>query len=60
VTGYLAKLSAAGFTGCGMSLVNYADELPYLQAELLPRLERLGLRQPVQILRGDPVAEAYR
>jgi FMNH2-dependent dimethyl sulfone monooxygenase len=50
VTSNLANLSAAGFAGCGMSLVNYADELPYLQAELLPRLERLGLREPLQML----------
>ena len=46
VAGYLAKVSAAGFTGCGLSFVNYAGEFPYFRAEVLPRLERLGLRQP--------------
>jgi dimethylsulfone monooxygenase len=46
VAGCLAKVSAAGFAGCGMSFVNYADEFPYFRAEVLPRLERLGLRQP--------------
>ncbi len=42
----LATLSAAGFTGIGVSFINYADELPYFCDEVLPRLERLGLREP--------------
>jgi hypothetical protein len=33
-----------------VSFVNYLDELPYFCAEVLPRLERLGLRCPA----GDP------
>jgi alkanesulfonate monooxygenase SsuD/methylene tetrahydromethanopterin reductase-like flavin-dependent oxidoreductase (luciferase family) len=41
----LAELSAAGVTGIGISLVNYLDELPYVCAEVLPRLERMGLRE---------------
>jgi alkanesulfonate monooxygenase SsuD/methylene tetrahydromethanopterin reductase-like flavin-dependent oxidoreductase (luciferase family) len=41
----LANLSAAGFDGIAVSLVNYADELPYFAAEVLPRLSRLGLRE---------------
>jgi dimethylsulfone monooxygenase len=41
----LLDLSAAGLTGIAVSLVNYADELPYLCAEVLPRLARAGLRQ---------------
>ena len=48
VAGELAKLSEIGFTGIGVSLVNYADELPYFCAEVLPRLERMGLRQPAR------------
>jgi alkanesulfonate monooxygenase SsuD/methylene tetrahydromethanopterin reductase-like flavin-dependent oxidoreductase (luciferase family) len=40
----LIELSKAGLTGIAVSLVNYADELPYLAAEVLPRLERAGLR----------------
>ncbi len=44
VAGYLAQVSAAGFDGCGLSFVNYADEFPYFRDEVLPRLERLGLR----------------
>ena len=43
----LIGLSRAGLTGIAVSLVNYADELPYFAAEVLPRLERAGLRVPV-------------
>jgi alkanesulfonate monooxygenase SsuD/methylene tetrahydromethanopterin reductase-like flavin-dependent oxidoreductase (luciferase family) len=41
----LANLSRAGVRGIAFSLVNYADELPYVCEEVLPRLARLGLRQ---------------
>jgi alkanesulfonate monooxygenase SsuD/methylene tetrahydromethanopterin reductase-like flavin-dependent oxidoreductase (luciferase family) len=41
----LAELSGAGLTGIGVSFVNYLDELPYFRDEVLPRLERLGLRE---------------
>jgi alkanesulfonate monooxygenase SsuD/methylene tetrahydromethanopterin reductase-like flavin-dependent oxidoreductase (luciferase family) len=40
----MAKLSAAGVRGIGLSLINYADELPYFCAEVLPRLKKKGLR----------------
>ena len=42
----LANLSRAGVRGIAFSLVNYVDELPYVCEEVLPRLARLGLRQP--------------
>jgi alkanesulfonate monooxygenase SsuD/methylene tetrahydromethanopterin reductase-like flavin-dependent oxidoreductase (luciferase family) len=45
VAATLAQLSAAGFTGVAVSLVNYVDELPFFCAEVLPRLARLGLRE---------------
>jgi alkanesulfonate monooxygenase SsuD/methylene tetrahydromethanopterin reductase-like flavin-dependent oxidoreductase (luciferase family) len=41
----LADLSAAGLTGIAVSGVNYVEELPFFCAEVLPRLERLGLRE---------------
>ena len=41
----LIELSDAGLTGIAVSLVNYADELPYLCEEVLPRLARAGLRE---------------
>ena len=45
VANTLAELSAAGVTGIGVSLINYLDELPVFCEEVLPRLERLGLRE---------------
>ena len=42
----MADLSTAGLTGIGISLVNYLDELPFFCDEVLPRLERLGVREP--------------
>ncbi len=41
----LAGISRAGFTGIGFSFVNYLTELPYFAAEVLPRLQKMGLRQ---------------
>jgi alkanesulfonate monooxygenase SsuD/methylene tetrahydromethanopterin reductase-like flavin-dependent oxidoreductase (luciferase family) len=40
----LARLHAAGFDGLALNFVDYLKELPYFAAEILPRLERLGLR----------------
>jgi alkanesulfonate monooxygenase SsuD/methylene tetrahydromethanopterin reductase-like flavin-dependent oxidoreductase (luciferase family) len=45
----LAELSSAGLTGIAVSLINYLDELPYFCEEVLPRLERLGLRERARI-----------
>ena len=44
----LAQLSEAGFSGIALSMVNYGAELPFFRDEVLPRLERLGLREPVK------------
>jgi alkanesulfonate monooxygenase SsuD/methylene tetrahydromethanopterin reductase-like flavin-dependent oxidoreductase (luciferase family) len=38
------RLCDAGLDGMALGLVNYIDELPFIQAELLPRMQRLGLR----------------
>jgi len=38
------RIADAGIRGLGFSFVNYAEELPYFCQEVLPRLERLGLR----------------
>jgi alkanesulfonate monooxygenase SsuD/methylene tetrahydromethanopterin reductase-like flavin-dependent oxidoreductase (luciferase family) len=40
----LADLHGAGLRGMAMNFVNFLDELPYFRDEVLPRLERLGLR----------------
>jgi FMNH2-dependent dimethyl sulfone monooxygenase len=44
VAGELARVSAAGFDGTTVAFVNYVDELPYFCQEVLPRLEKMGLR----------------
>jgi alkanesulfonate monooxygenase SsuD/methylene tetrahydromethanopterin reductase-like flavin-dependent oxidoreductase (luciferase family) len=41
----LAMVARAGVRGIAVSLVNYLDELPYFRDEVLPRLERMGLRE---------------
>jgi len=43
----LVGLSEAGLSGIGVSFINYLNELPYFCEEVLPRLERKGLRSPV-------------
>lgn len=40
------RLSDAGLDGMAVGLVNYVDDLPALRDEVLPRMERLGLRRP--------------
>jgi hypothetical protein len=40
----LALLHQAGFDGVAMGFVNYLDELPYFVQEVIPRLERMGVR----------------
>jgi alkanesulfonate monooxygenase SsuD/methylene tetrahydromethanopterin reductase-like flavin-dependent oxidoreductase (luciferase family) len=45
VANQLIDLSKAGLTGVAVSLVNYIDELPYFCDEVIPRLERAGLRE---------------
>jgi dimethylsulfone monooxygenase len=40
----LARISAAGFAGCTLSFVDYAAEFPYFRDEVLPRLQKMGLR----------------
>jgi len=48
VAAQLGDLSKAGLTGIAISLVNYADELPYFCDEVIGRLERMGLREKVR------------
>jgi FMNH2-dependent dimethyl sulfone monooxygenase len=46
VAAMLARISDAGIDGMALGLVNYITELPHLTDEVVPRLERLSLRQP--------------
>lgn len=43
----IERIAAAGFAGATIAFVNYLDELPYFVQEVLPRLERKGLRVAV-------------
>jgi alkanesulfonate monooxygenase SsuD/methylene tetrahydromethanopterin reductase-like flavin-dependent oxidoreductase (luciferase family) len=45
VAAQLIDLSKAGLTGVAVSFVNYLAELPYFRDEVMPRLERAGLRE---------------
>ena len=38
------NLSTPGLRGIGVSFVNYLKELPYFLEEVMPRLERVGVR----------------
>jgi alkanesulfonate monooxygenase SsuD/methylene tetrahydromethanopterin reductase-like flavin-dependent oxidoreductase (luciferase family) len=40
----IERISEAGFQGMGFSFLNYLAELPYFAQEVLPRLQRKGLR----------------
>ncbi|MPZ57264.1 MAG: LLM class flavin-dependent oxidoreductase [Rhizobiales bacterium] len=51
VANELARLSDAGFDGVAAIFVNYLQELPYFVQEVIPRLERRGLRRPVSAVR---------
>jgi len=44
VAASLAQLHRAGFDGAAMGFVNYLQEVPYFVQEVVPRLERMGLR----------------
>jgi len=44
VAGDLALLAKAGLRGIAFSFVNYVKDAPYFCAEVLPRLQRMGLR----------------
>jgi alkanesulfonate monooxygenase SsuD/methylene tetrahydromethanopterin reductase-like flavin-dependent oxidoreductase (luciferase family) len=46
VAAELAAVSAAGFGGITVSFVDYRSEMPYFIDNVLPRLERMKLRQP--------------
>ena len=44
----LVQAQSLGLGGATFAFVNYLKELPFVAAELLPRLEKLGLRQPAK------------
>ena len=40
------RLADAGLDGFALGMINYVDDFPHIRDELLPRLERVGLRKP--------------
>lgn len=44
----LARIADVGYSGIGFSFLNYLRELPYFAQEVLPRLEKMGLREKRQ------------
>jgi dimethylsulfone monooxygenase len=46
VAAELCRLQRVGFDGLALNFVRYLDEVPYFAQEVLPRLERAGLRAP--------------
>lgn len=42
------RISDAGINGMAVGLINYINEMPLLRDELLPRMVRLGLREPLR------------
>jgi dimethylsulfone monooxygenase len=42
----MARMSATGLAGCTVAFVDYLQEIPFFVQEVLPRLERKGLRIP--------------
>lgn len=46
VASEMARMSAAGLSGTSVAFLDYLKEIPYFVDEVLPRLERLGLRTP--------------
>ncbi len=45
VAAKIAHIAEAGLRGIGVSFVNYLEELPFFRDAVLPRLERMGLRE---------------
>jgi dimethylsulfone monooxygenase len=46
VVANMVKLRDAGVAGSALVFLNYLDEMPYFVQEVMPRMERAGLRQP--------------
>ena len=46
VAAEMARMSATGLAGCTVAFLDYLKEIPFFIQEVLPRLERLGLRAP--------------
>ena len=52
----IALLSNLGLAGSTLVFLNYLEEMPYFVQEVLPRLERLGLRHPTSTIDAGALA----
>ena len=46
VFGPAQRLHGAGLDGLALGMINYVNDFPAIRDELLPRMERVGLREP--------------
>ena len=49
IANLLEKISGTGVAGVALAFVDYAKEFPYFQQEVLPRLEKKGLRAAFRV-----------
>jgi hypothetical protein len=42
----MQRLSGAGLDGLALGMINYVNDFRAIRDELLPRMERAGLREP--------------
>jgi alkanesulfonate monooxygenase SsuD/methylene tetrahydromethanopterin reductase-like flavin-dependent oxidoreductase (luciferase family) len=42
------QMADAGLDGMAIGLIHYINEFPHIRDEVLPRMERLGLRQAAE------------
>lgn len=49
----LERIHQAGFDGTTLAFVDYVKEFPFFRDEVLPRLERKGLRTPVAAMAAE-------
>jgi dimethylsulfone monooxygenase len=54
----MKKIPASGFAGTTLSFVDYIKEFPYFRDEVIPRLEKIGLREKFEWQRAADVAAA--
>jgi alkanesulfonate monooxygenase SsuD/methylene tetrahydromethanopterin reductase-like flavin-dependent oxidoreductase (luciferase family) len=55
------RLRSAGLDGLALGMINYVNDFPAIRDELLPRMQRAGLREAKAHSRGvEPFAQARR
>jgi alkanesulfonate monooxygenase SsuD/methylene tetrahydromethanopterin reductase-like flavin-dependent oxidoreductase (luciferase family) len=52
VAAAIGRIHGAGFAGTTLSFVDYVAELPFFAQEVMPRLERMGIRSPAAVPAG--------